>query len=809
MPACWPRTVARRGSRLVVIILIALCADVRPARAQPAPDTFVGRPLEAALRVLQARGLRLVFTSEMVTVDMRVRVEPRASDPKDQLAELLQPHGLRVESGPGGILQVVRQKKSTVERARRAIVPAPVKRADVDGVDESASGTVYRERVTVFGDVEPRDDLGAGVERRLAQHEFRGMGSQIADDPLRMVQALPGVTTGDDFRSEYSVRGSQYRHAGILIDGVIAPWLQHAALGRGDTGSLTMLRGDVIREAALQVGAYPRLDSSQLGPQLNLTLREGSRAARRFALGVSGTSATLTAEGPIGSAGRGAWLVGVRSSHSEWPIGRNDHDTTVFGFRDLQSKVVYDVRPDQQVSLTIIAGMSNVEREDPGLFAPADGLNRAAMVALAHDFLNHSSQAAPTFSRGANGANGYRVDVSQPLLGAVVDTGVHIRQVRGSRHGPAMSDLSRALDPGPTLAPEPTRALEQTLTLEPAFLEDVGASWFEQSAHASVRRAVSGAVTLAAGLRLSDSTLVRRRALDRWVQAEWALAPQWLLHASTVVAHQFPALEMRAGWTRPADLRPERATSIDVGISQRLSGSLHWTATVFSRRERDAFRDPDLHPRVILADRPSTGQPSRLAAPTDAGASETDGHLTMDDATRRFENALTGSARGFELTMARRSRSGLSGWFGYSYGVARYTDAARQETFAADFDQRHAINLSGLAPLPGKTRLGLIFRGGTNVPLSGYLVRRDGRLFAASERNRERLPAYARLDLRAERTFDRGSRRVTAFVDVLNVLNRMNVGPTDGTIARDTGEAIGFTERLFPRVLTAGLRFEF
>ena len=176
---------------------------------------------------------------------------------------------------------------------------------------------------------------------------------------------------------------------------------------------------------------------------------------------------------------------------------------------------------------------------------------------------------------------------------------------------------------------------------------------------------------------------------------------------------------------------------------------------------------------------------------------------------RRFENALTGSARGFELTMARRSHSGLSGWIGYAYGVARYTDAARHETFAADFDQRHAINLSGLAPLPGKTRLGLIFRGGTNVPLAGYLVTRDGRLFAGSERNRERLPAYARLDLRAERTFDRGSRRITAFVDVLNVLNRMNVGPTDGTIARDTGEAIGFTERLFPRVLTAGLRFEF
>ena len=249
------------------------------------------------------------------------------------------------------------------------------------------------------------------------------------------------------------MRGSQYRHAGILIDGVIAPWLQHAALGRGDTGSLTMLRGDVIREAALQVGAYPRLDSSQLGPQLNLTLREGSRAARRFTLGVSGTSATLTAEGPIGSqrrhAARGSSAFDRATANG--PSGATITTRPSLDFAICNPRSSTTCAPSQQVSLTVIAGMSNVEREDPGFFAPTDGLNRAAMVALAwrsviggrtvvtqrvstlaHDFLNHS-QTAPAFSRGANGANGYRVDVSQPLFGAVVETGVHIRQVRGSR----------------------------------------------------------------------------------------------------------------------------------------------------------------------------------------------------------------------------------------------------------------------------------------------------------------------------------------------------------------------------------------
>ncbi len=133
----------------------------------------------------------------------------------------------------------------------------------------------------------------------------------------------------------------------------------------------------------------------------------------------------------------------------------------------------------------------------------------------------------------------------------------------------------------------------------------------------------------------------------------------------------------------------------------------------------------------------------------------------------------------------------------------------RQEAFPSDFDQRHAINVAGIAPLPRKARLGLTFRGGTNVPIRGYLATRNGKLFAGNERNQERLPAYARVDLRAERTFDHRAGRFTVFAESLNVLNRVNLGPTDGAILRDTGEAVGFTERLLPRVLTAGLRFEF
>lgn len=760
-------------------LALALGVWVSPVLAQSASDTFVGRRLEDALRVLQTRGLRLVFSSELVRPDMRVRLEPRGRAAMEQLAQLLQPHGLAAESGPGGIIQIVRKKKPAIERARSAASPASRMKTDPGELEMSPAGETYREQVTVTAHADAGGEVSAGIDRQLTADELNGHGGHIADDPLRIVQALPGVATGDDFRSEFSVRGSAYRQAGVIIDGVVAPWLQHAAWGRGDTATVTMLRGDLIQEATLQVGAYPRVDSAQLGPQLSLTLREGSRTDRRYTLGISATSATATAEGPLGSSTRGSWLVGVRRSHSEWPVGRQDEQSTVFGFSDLQSKVVYDVRAGQQVSLSMVTGVSHVEREDPNPVAPADGLNRAAMVAMAwrsvigsqavvtqrvsliaHDFSNRNQTAAGA-GRGTNGAHGYRVDLSRPLLRGAIDVGGQIRRVRGSRHGP--------------MAPIP----------ESNVVDDIESSWLERAGHVSFRRAIGPAVTLIAGLRLSDSTLVQRRAVDRWLRGEWSLGPGWLVHGSTGVMHQFPALEQIAFGTEPTSLRPEQATYLDLGIGRRLSTAIRWDATVFARREGDALREPDLHPRPI------------------------GGLLDVDSSAIRFENTLTGSARGLELTLTRRSPAGLSGWIGYSYGVARHTDATRQEAFPSNFDQRHAINLSGVAALPWKARLGLTFRGGTNLPIPGYFVTRNGELFAGNQRNHERLPAYARFDVRAERGFEHSRRRFTAFVEALNVLGRVNLGPATGTILPDAGRAVGFTERLFPRLLTAGLRVEF
>jgi len=100
-------------------------------------------------------------------------------------------------------------------------------------------------------------------------------------------------------------------------------------------------------------------------------------------------------------------------------------------------------------------------------------------------------------------------------------------------------------------------------------------------------------------------------------------------------------------------------------------------------------------------------------------------------------------------------------------------------------------------------------RYGSNFPIVGYF---DGappdQMRLGAYRNRVRLPEYLRLDLRASRTFTFDRRRLTLFVEMVNVTGRANYGRTDGSI-RANLDAIGYVEKLLPFVPSAGVLIEF
>jgi hypothetical protein len=75
-------------------------------------------------------------------------------------------------------------------------------------------------------------------------------------------------------------------------------------------------------------------------------------------------------------------------------------------------------------------------------------------------------------------------------------------------------------------------------------------------------------------------------------------------------------------------------------------------------------------------------------------------------------------------------------------------------------------------------------------------------------RNTLRLPAYARLDVRMDRTFTISGTRTTLFVELANALNRTNLRNVPYGV--DTrGRVLGGTGTLLPIMPSAGFVIEF
>jgi hypothetical protein len=777
---------------------------------------------------------------------MRVHAEPRAPTLRARLDELLVAHGLVGVDGPGAVIQVVRAAPDPVD-ARRPARPvrapgtirgrvldaasgAPLDRvlvwlvgarqatrtdpmgrfhvADVQsgvhtllvsrhdyllatrllGVDagETVAPTVelarrsisHRERVTV----EPTSSgwaVPGGREIRLDRRELTEMGAALTVDPLRTVHTLPRVAATDDFRTDFSVRGSPYRHLGVVVDGVATPWLRHMASGRGDSDSLGMIGGDLLEAATLETGAYPQRDGDVLGAQVTLAIREGSRDSTRVRSALSGIHAAVIAEGPLGASGRGSWLVSARRSNLGWPRRPGGEDSgTVFGFADGLAKLVYDVGQTHQATVTVLGGQSSIEGlEDGPTGEDWDGANRTAVVNVAwrstlgadtvlsqraylvgHRFLNYGP-AGLLEDRGAHGQVAYRADLLRNVAGGVLEAGAQVERL-DTRLPLPQADQAPAV--GPRAASSAWRG-----------------SGYAHFTWTGIQR-----LTLAPGIRLTRSTGVPQPVASPWILAAWSLAPGWTMTAGARVAHQFPWFELPAGLA-VASQRPERATHLDLGVERHLKGAVRWQATVFWREERDLLLDRSRYPRLVGRGLVASFDPEGLT------------------------NALSGSARGVELLVEHRAATGLSGWVAYSFGKTSYTDARDTATFWGDFDQRHAVTLSGTYAMTDSTSLAADLRGGSNFPIPGYFSARDGSLFVSDRRNDTRLPAYVRLDLRVSRTMTVAGRRLSLFAEVLNVLNRTNLGAADGLVRPQSGEAVGFTRALLPRLPSAGLLVEF
>jgi hypothetical protein len=644
-----------------------------------------------------------------------------------------------------------------------------------------AEGTgTYQERVTVTGEAAPSRSPGISSEHAIGSAGLQDLRVVAADDPMRAVQALPGVATGDDFKAQFSVRASSFRHVGFVIDGTATSLLLHAVRGLEDSGSIAMINTDVLSHASLAAGPHPRRHGDWIGATLAFETRDGSRDRAAARLAISGTSASTVLEGPIGSGAHGSWLLSLRKSYLDWLVRKIEPtlDDTL-GFSDAQAKVVYDVSDRQQLQLLVITGDAAYNQENA---TSANQLFRAnTQSALLSAGWRYAGERGVLQQRVSFVRNTFD---DQGRLGQGLGRG----RARGLMwRGDGTWVLSPTLTFEAGLKAEAQRSDQvqrrfQSVAgrLEVRVQREIAVSTTIASAWAQVARTTT-AGGVVAGVRVTHDSLDGRTLTSPWLMGERRVGA-FTLRAGAGTAAQIPELELRRA-IPGFSLRPECASFADAGLEYQITKTIRAQVTGFFRDEWHVLR------RV--------GE-DRLV----------DGERVPEQPFLQLAADLHGHATGGDVVLERRAPSGLTGWIGYTYSRLRHQDTVTGETFDADFDQRHTLNVFVQQRLSYRTTLSAKLRVGSNVPIVGYFDGEVGGLALGATRNAVRLPTYARLDLRANRTFTFNHGRVTLFVELMNALNRDNVSQSNGSI-RSSFEAVGFLQRLIPRVPSAGLLIEF
>jgi hypothetical protein len=661
----------------------------------------------------------------------------------------------------------------------------------------SEGAGAYKESVTVSGSLRGESDSVPG-STSLHGRELENLRGAVLDDPLRAIQALPSATATDDFYSEFAVRGNPFRQVGLVVDGVPSRYLMHAVNGITDGGSIAMINSDTLGSVSLLPGSYPQRTGRHLGAEVDLATRDGSRDEFRGRAGLSGTSVGFLGEGPLPGR-KGSWLASVRRSYLDYLIKRIDPEAGfAFGFIDAQVKLTYDLNPQHQLSLTTLFGRALFEDGDPDIDANEidTGTSRAWLTSLSWRYLpsprfaltqrlyttglhyDNDNRNGATLDNARFAEISWRGDGSYSLPArAVVEFGGSIERLEGR------SLLSRFV----------------TQSAGPITLNDYDERSSAASGYGQVRMALGSRLSMTPGVRVDHWSLTGTTTGSPWINGEFRLDERTRLRGGTGIYRQFADFDQVHGIHGGGrDLRPERALHVDGGVERTLPHQTRLLVSVYMRDENAVMWTPGTEPRLS-----STGsiQPGAFDAP--------------------WVNVLDGTARGAEVVVRRDSPDGFSGWAGYAYGQLKYTDASTGERFWGDADQRHTLTLYGNYRLSSRTSLSARYRYGSNYPMLGYIGQAppgavvppivDGQpLFygLSGDRNTVRLPAYSRLDVRADRAFNWSGRRLVLFVDVANIVNHTNLRNTPYFVDR-AGRVFGTTESLIPIVPSGGFVIEF
>jgi hypothetical protein len=766
---------AKQATRLVVLALIAQGSITVVCAQQPQnrPVTLHGRVVDARSGEPVAKVKIVVSGSPQNTTTNETGAFTLADVPPGEV-------NLYITTVGYGLVK----KTITVKEADTAEVLIALNQ-------EAATLT---EQVTVTAEPYAVTETNAASEQTLNKTELQDLSKVIISDPIRAVQSLPGVAANDDLRAEFAVRGADYRRVGIFLDGVLIDNFLHVASGNADERvTLSVINTDTINEVSLLSGAFPAKYGDARAGVLLLETRDGNliKPAFRFSTGLQlGTSGV--ADGPLANK-RGSWLFAARSSLLDYlsrAIGKignnNDTETGSVDFSDVEGKVIFDLSSRHRIGVGgFFSGLKFKESALPNQQDPNAIFKARSRNSLINAFWNYTPNSrllvqtrifeTRTNFKSTNGTNLILNDESRTQFGGRSDLNYLVRPTHRIESGVYVRSI-RAKQISNFFVPPLPGTRVNLETFDRSAAEE---SYYLQDTYTNQRHGLS----LTGGLRIDRSGLTGETKISPRTALALRFGTSWTMRAGFGRHYQFPDFEAVFGQLGNRNLRAEQATDYNLSVERTFGDRYRALVEIYDREDRDVIFNlfqPQLQSRPITF--------TRLP----------------------FRNSLSGHARGLELTLQRRSANRLSGWVTYSFARAQFKESPTGLSFPGDFDQHHTLTAYGSYRFTDTFNVSGQVRYGSGFPIPGFFRSEGDVLFLTNERNSLRLPAYSRVDLRANKAFLFEKWKLTLSAELLNVTNHKNLRvPIIDGIDLTTGRVFHHFGSSMPVLPALGVAIEF
>jgi TonB family protein len=600
---------------------------------------------------------------------------------------------------------------------------------------------------------------GEQPPREATRHAIDGADARTMPgtngDPLRAVEALPGVARPPGLSGLLIVRGSSPEDSEVFVNGAWVPFAYHFG------GVTSIVPGDLLKSIDLYPGNFGPEYGRAVGGVVDMELRSPRKDRFGAMAQVDLLDGRAVVEGPLSA--RTRVLVAARRSWLDaWlgPLLRKNGTGVVTApvYQDAQVMLEHDLTDRTTLRLTalgsddrlalLLPSSSGGDLSATGDLSTVTSFVRVQLrsdTRLAGDGRWSNMIAwGPVWVRANAGAARVYEDFSvlegrSDLRLKVVDSahavvGLDVREISAS--------VTTELPPTPaageaTDAPTFGRPLRQ--------LAASGSFWWP-GAYAMLDVAPIGAVHVLPGVRVDYGQDTRRWTIDPRLSARVTVAPDTTLKAGVGVYHEPPQPQQSIPPYGTPGLRSPWAAQTSAGVEQRIGSAVELSAEGFYNDLRD----------LVIAHASENATASGTAYGND------------------------GSGRAYGLELLAKARVGrFRGWLSYTLSRSERSDGPGQPAHLFAYDETHVLSALGSYDLGLGWSVGARFRYVTGLPETPYvggLVDLDAGSYApvSGAQYAARLAPYDALDLRLEKEWDFRSWKLAAYVEVRNVYDAPN-----------------------------------